>query len=89
VVVKKVIFAIFVLGIITAFANELDVKNAIVNYFQDKNILFLHIKKMKNGNYFVIAKHKNEQDRIVVDSGGKILSIADDLSVSGEVEEGC
>jgi len=89
VVVKKVILAIFILVSITAFADELDVKNAIVNHFKDKNILFLHIKKMKNGNYFVIARHKNEQDRIVVDSRGKILSISDDLSVLDEVEEGC
>ena len=88
-VVKKVILEIFILGLITAFADELDVKNAIANHFQDKNILFLHIKKMKNGNYFVIARHKNEEDRIVVDSRGKILSITDDLSVLDEVEEGC
>lgn len=88
-VVKKVIFAIFILGIITAFAGELDVKNVIINYFRDKNILFLYVKKMKNGNYFVIAKHKNEQDRIVVDKKGKILSIDDDLSTSDKVEEGC
>ncbi len=74
---------------ITIFASELDVKNAISNYFQDKNTIFLYIKKMNNGNYFVIARHKNEQERIVVDNDGKILSIADDLSVLDEVEEGC
>ena len=88
-VVKRVVFTICILGMITIFASELDVKNAIANYFQDKNTIFLYIKKMNNGNYFVIARHKNEQDRIVVDNKGKILSIADDLSVLDEVEEGC
>ncbi len=78
--------------LITLVANEKDiqsVKNGIKSYYKNQNIIFLHIKQMKNQNYFVIIRNNNMQERIEANKSGKILSIIDDLSQLDEVEEGC
>jgi len=74
------------------FAGEVDIakiKTAIKVHFKNKNIIFLHINKTKDNNYFAIIKYDKIQDRITITKEGKILSIVDDLSVADEVEEGC
>ena len=73
-------------------ANEKDmqkVKNSIKRYYKNQNVIFLHIKEMKNKNYFVIIRNNNMQERIEANKNGKILSIIDDLSQLDEAEEGC
>ena len=88
----KSILAICFSFVIVLMANEKDmqkVKNSIKRYYKNQNVIFLHIKEMKNKNYFVIIRNNNMQERIEANKNGKILSIIDDLSQLDEAEEGC
>ncbi len=88
------IVGLFIISLTKVFAlnNSLVeeiIKPSINKYFKNQNINFLYIKKMNNGNFFVIIKHTNIQDNITIDKTGKILSIAEDLNALDDTEEGC
>jgi len=94
VVAKNYLFILLVLCSIYLQANENNVietviKPNITKYFSNEKIEFLFVGKIDTDRFLAIIRYRELQDRITINTNGKILEISEDLNYMEEVEEGC